>query len=231
MIDIMDQNMHEIKIYLETLTTKELIKMADAMDIDIPPDLERIFIIQEILEADAEIEFEENRLASLYSINPLDKFEIAPLPSQYNVNYLEALLRDPLWAFVYWEINSLDRKAYESSSEFLGYFLHVIPLASKSGDSVAESFMISVENTDNSWRIYLSPDIGSFQVKLCVNRKGLNEVIISSREIHVPVALDPSDKAVRNSQNFPLLSLSGMEEFEILRNIDKVARTHRFSMN
>lgn len=221
--------MHESKTYLETLTTKELMKMADSMDIDIPPDLERTFIIQELIETDMEIDFEKARITSLESIDPLDAFEIAPLPNQYNVNYLEALLRDPLWAFVYWEINSLDKKTYEASSGFNGYVLHVIPLVLKTGDSAVESFYISVGNTDNSWRVYLSPDISLFQIKLCVNRKGIYEVIISSRVIHVPQTLDPSDETVRNSPNYPILSLSGMEEFEILRNIDKVPRVHRFS--
>jgi hypothetical protein len=205
--------------------------MADEMDIDIPPDLERIFIIQELMEADSEFDFEENRINSLESIDPLDMFEIAPLPNQYNVNYLEVLLRDPLWAFVYWEVNSLDKKIYESSTEFTEYFLHIVPLPLKAGESAADSFSISVGNTDNSWRIYLSPDIYSFQVRFCVNRRGLNEMIISSKEIHVPHVLDPSDEKVRNSPNYPLLSLSGIEEFDILRNIDKVARTHRFSID
>jgi hypothetical protein len=227
----MDHHMHNIKTHLETLTTNELVKMAETMGIDIPPDLERIFIIQELIEADTDLGFDESQTTSEEFVDPDRTLELVPFPNQYNINYLEALLRDSLWAFVYWEINSLDRKAYESSPEFKGYFLNVIPMPLKPGYSVPDSFTISVGNTDNSWRIYLSPDINIFQVNLCVNRRGHNEVIVSSKQISVPQAVDPSDKNIRNNPKYPLLCLSGIEEFEILRNVDKVARTHRFSGN
>ncbi|MDR2900992.1 MAG: DUF4912 domain-containing protein [Treponema sp.] len=223
----MDHHTHEIKTYLETLTTGELVKMADTQGIDIPPDLERIFIIQEIIEAEADFEFDESETGAEVPADHDSILEQVSLPHQYNVNYLEVLLRDSLWAFVYWEINSLDREAYESSSDFKGFFLHVIPLSSKGVASTSDSFTISVGNTDDSWRIYLSPDIRLFQVNLCVNRRGHNEVIISSRQLYVPQILDPADEAIRNSPHYPFLRLSGIEEFEILRNVDKVVRKHR----
>jgi hypothetical protein len=225
----MNHHTHEIKTYLETLTTAELLKMADTMGIDVPPDLERIFIIQELLEADADFDIEEHSADSeITTGGHIRALELVPLPKQYNVNYLEVLLRDPLWAFVYWEINSIGKKAYESSPGFKEYVLHVIPLPVNGGSSSIEPFTISVSNDDNSWRIYLPPDTKLFQVKLCASRGESNEVIISSKEIAVPQVLNPDDKSVKNIPKYPILSLSGIEEFEILRNIDKVPRTHRF---
>lgn len=220
--------MQKMKTYLETLTTSELIKKADTMGIDIPPDLERIFIIQELIEANADLELEKSETASTEDIHHDHLLETVSLPHQYNVNYIEALLRDSLWAFVYWEINSIDRRVYESSPDFKGYVLQVIPQASKKGEQAADSFIISVGNTDNSWRIYLPPDMSAFQVNLCVIRKGCHEVIISSRTIRVPRFLNPADETVRNSPEYPLLRLSGIEEFEILRNVDRYVRTRRF---
>jgi hypothetical protein len=231
MMNVMDHRMHEIKTHLETLTTNELIKMADVQGIFIPANLERAFIIQELLEADTELNLEEQDAASANFIDHNQTFELAPLPKQYNVNYLEVLLRDPVWAFVYWEINSLDRKAYESSPDFKGYVLYVAPLPSEGKQPIAEPFTVSVGNHDNSWRIYLQPETASFQVKLCVNRGETKETIISSREIRVPHVLDPSDERVRNIPKYPVLSLSGIEEFEILRNVDRVTRVHRFYEN
>jgi hypothetical protein len=231
----MDHQMHKTKTFLETLTTNELIKMADTMGIDIPLDLERIFIIQELIDAaedvDEEAASDDRETVSEEAVDSDSKLESVILPHQYNVTYLEAMLRDPLWAFVYWEINSLDRKAYESSSEFKGYVLHVIPLPLHAGDSARDSFSISVGVEDNSWRIYLPPDISLFQVNLCVNRRGRQDVIISSRKIYVPQVLGPEDKAVKNNAKYPILSLSGIEEFDILRNVDRSARVHRFYNN
>jgi hypothetical protein len=229
MINFMDHHSHKTKNNLEILTTEELRKMADAIGIDMPPDLERIFIIQELLEAGAETDLDEIHADSEELVDPNHILEPVLLPKQYNVNYLEVLFRDPLWAFVYWEINSLDRKTYESSPEFKGYFLHLIPLPLQKGDAVTDSFTISIGGLDNSWRIYLPPEINLFQINLCVNRKGRNEVIIASRQFRVPHVLDPADETVRNSPHYPMLRLSGIEEFEILRNVDKVSRIHRFS--
>ncbi len=217
----------ETKTYLETLTTHELIKMADTMGIFIPWDLERSFIIQELLEAGADVEFEENQAAAF--AGSVQVPELAPLPKRYNMNYLEVLLRDPLWVFVFWEINSLDRKAYESSPFFKGYVLHVMPLPFQGVPPDVEPFFISVGNTDNSWGIYLDPDIRLFQVRICADRGETKEMIISSHQILVPQALNPADEAVRNIPKYPMLNLSGIEEFEILRNVDRVARVRRVS--
>ncbi|MDR1147291.1 MAG: hypothetical protein LBK66_01525, partial [Spirochaetaceae bacterium] len=41
-----------IRRYLESLTTRELAALADKAGIDIPPELDRIFIIEAILEAE-----------------------------------------------------------------------------------------------------------------------------------------------------------------------------------
>jgi hypothetical protein len=221
--------MHKIKTHLETLTTNELIKMADSMGIDIPPDFERIFVIQELLEADDDSNLWEDENSFAEPEDSPEINEMAPLPNKYNVNYLEVLLRDPLWVFVYWEINSLDRKVYESSPDFKGYFLHIISLSFKDGMSATDPFSILVDNADTSWRIYLSPEIASFQVNLCVSWKERNEIIISSKPVRVPRVFDSADDTFKNSSKYPMLSLSGIEEFEILRNIDKIARTHRFS--
>jgi uncharacterized protein (DUF2249 family) len=227
MMNDMDRYAHEIKSHLETLTTNELITMADSMDIFIPPDLERTFIILELLEAGVDLELENSHDPAKLS-DQVQEPELASVPKRYNMNYLEVLLRDPLWAFAYWEINSIDRIAYESSPDFKGYVLHVTPLSCKDAPVTTEPFSITVGNTDTSWGIYIQPDIKLFDVKLCADRGETKEVIISSNQIHVPQALDPTDETVRNIPKYPILSLSGIEEFEILRNVDRVARVRRF---
>ena len=44
------QTAEEYKAFLKSLTTRELQKLADSAGIDIPPDLDRIFIIRELLD-------------------------------------------------------------------------------------------------------------------------------------------------------------------------------------
>ena len=112
------------RIRLESLSTDELIKYADSYGVDIPPELERIFIIEEILEAaNADIQEPEDQI----EVNP-SYSEPAPLPKQYNISYVEVIIRDPLWVFVFWEIKLHDKEVHENAKDFKGYFLRVIRL-------------------------------------------------------------------------------------------------------
>jgi hypothetical protein len=47
---MLDSETTEYKTFLESTTTRELIRMADQAGIDIPLDLDRIFIIRELLD-------------------------------------------------------------------------------------------------------------------------------------------------------------------------------------
>ncbi len=215
-----------VRTYLETLTTSELIKMADNLGIDIPPDLERIFIIQELMETSEDLGFKDSQ-TSMEPINDMPLIESVPLPKQYNINYIEVLLRDSLWAFVYWEIKAHDKFTHESDPGFEGYFLNVIALPGKEKKPVIDPFTISVDISDTSWGIYIQPEITSFRVDLCVKTGETREVIISSREIRVPRIFDPLNETLKDVPEYPILSLSGIEEFEILRNVDRAIRMHR----
>ena len=218
---------HLASPYLEALTTNELIKIADSLGIDIPPDLDRIFIIQELLETNADLALGDKGNFPAAPINEIPLIEPVLLPKQYNINYIEILLRDSLWAFAYWEVKSHDRDVYESAPNFAGYFLNVVTLSGKDPDMVGESFPIGVGNSDNTWGIYIQPQIESFRVDLCVKKGETEEIIISSKDVRVPRIFDPLDESIRDLPEYPILSLSGIEEFEVLRNVDRVSRMRR----
>jgi len=167
--------MEEIPVtraYLESLTTSELIRMADTWGIDIPPDLDRIFIIEELLESASEDTAETAETASFFSDEPsvpgepkaADSDETAPLPRQYNITFIEVMIRDPLWAFVFWEIKAADKEQLEKAQDLNGYYLKVSPFdkpAGASGDSVRRPdeadgiFTVPVKSDDNSWYLGL----------------------------------------------------------------------------
>lgn len=213
--------------YLETLTNSELIKMADNLGIDIPPGLDRIFIIRELLEADADLTPDNSVFSQGALINDVSLIEPVPLPKQYNINYIEILLRDSLWAFVYWEIKSHDQESFELDPAFEGYFLNVVSLARKDSKMIDEPFRISVDGADKSWRIYIQPHIALFRVDLCVKKGESEEIIISSKDIRVPGVFDPLDESLKELPEYPVLVLSGIEDFQVLRNVDRVSRMRR----
>jgi hypothetical protein len=198
--------------YLESLSTDELVKIADRYAIDIPPDLERLFIIEELL--DAGFSGDETEDEEKFS-GTADISEPAPLPKQYNITYLEYIIRDPLWVFVFWEIKSHDKEIYETSPDFGGYFLRVYCL--ESGEHI---FTVPVGVDDTAWYLGFPPDSGRCRVELCVQQGGGELMLAVSRSFILPALLKPSDLHAPET----LARLSGAEDFPVIRNADRLSR-------
>jgi len=236
---MLDSDAIDYKSYLESATTRELIKLADKAGIDIPPELDRIFIIRELLDMvldektsiEVPSEKPDNEPGSK-SINPaclcsspLD-LKTVSLPLQYHITYLEVLPRDPQWVFVFWEIKAQDRERIETDPRFEGYALKAMESKKHreafsdnlSNSDFAESFTVPIGKEDNSW--YLGfPDSGVFRVALWV--RGLEISLIISRPFVLPKFLNSPG----NDEYFsrPLIQLSGVSDLSILRTADRVS--------
>jgi hypothetical protein len=214
--------------FLESLTTAELIKLADRAGIDVPPGLERIVIIGELLETldDAGEGIgkkplfvpEERRLPA----------STAPLPRHYNISYVNVLVRDPLWAFAFWEINAHDRELHERAADFGGYCLRVEsdPRSRAAGDS---SFTVQVGIGDSAWYLGFSPSGGTFRVALCAIRREESIVLAVSEPFSLPNLHEPLGNRYSKASHNPLLRLSGIDEFRILHNTSRSSRLPRHS--
>jgi hypothetical protein len=215
---------------LESLSTRELAVLADNSGIDLPPDLERIFIIEELL--DLESEDEPPREEDAPPLAEAVYLEPVPLPKQYNITYIEVLLRDPLWAFAFWEIKGHDKDLHERAADFGGYFLKVIPLGNSGGDS---SFTVAVGPADTAWYLGFSPEEGCFKVDLCALRGEEEVLLAASHPFRLPKLLGPPRCARRDppggreNQGGPdrLALLSGLEDLRVLRNFDRLSRVPR----
>ena len=280
--------MEEIPItraYLESLTSGDLFRMADNSGIDIPPGLDRIFIIEELLESVSEDEPadpqeepsdpsdpidprdprnppEASTNTSVGSGNsshraPEDSFssESAHLPKQYNITFIEVMIRDPLWAFVFWEIKAQDKEQFEAARDFDGYYLKVSPwlgAAEKEtaplGPEAKEKegiFTVPIKLEDSAWYLGLTPvlvnrtgreDQRYYKVELCVSRKGEETILAVSCPFALPGLPEaPAGNESRSREKDgggmenPLLLLSGYEDFHILRNNERSLRAKRGS--
>jgi hypothetical protein len=217
--------------YLESLTTHELIRVADGFGIEIPPDLERIFIIAEIIDITADYAFNESGSESAEAVPLLeaDIPEPVPLPKQYNITFIEVLLRDPLWVFTFWEIKSADKEYYEKAGDFKGYQLKVSPVDPSKASQQEDSFTIPVGTTDTAWYLGFPPGGGRFRVELCVLRGGEEQALATSHTFTVPTLFSPPQPeyisdGVGDDRYTPLARLSGIEDFHILRNEDRRSR-------
>jgi hypothetical protein len=237
------------RCYLESLTTRELTVLADQSGVDIPPGLDRPFIIEEILEAESDDENDaEGREEAFQEVPPEEAefLDSAPLPEQYNITYIKVLIRDPLWVFAFWEIKSHDRELYEKGPDFEGYFLKVSPAAEicpggvppRGGVKTAPSrgkhlsdlsFTVPVGPGDTAWYLGFPPEYSGkdaagkrrFRVELGVRRGTGQEVLAVSRPFNLPFLLSPPEAKAPRS---PLAGLSAMDELRILRNGERRSR-------
>jgi hypothetical protein len=221
------------KPYLETLATHELIQLADTFGIDIPPELDRPFIIEELLEAAEDEEDNPREDMRVLPRKLVEKRinEPVPIPKQYNITFIEVLRRDPLWAFTFWEVKNADKELYERDMAFDGYELNVIPDNTK-----GEPFVIPVGVHDDAWYIGFPPEgrpsegrlpeRRRFTVELCVVLRDEEKITLAvSQPFSMPRLFNPvADAALYEN---PLTRLSGLADFTILRNIDRESRIKR----
>jgi hypothetical protein len=207
--------------WLESLSTEQLIKLADSYGIDIPPGLERIFIIEEILEVS---NIDKQETDDDMEVND-DYSETAALPGQYNISYIEVIIRDPLWVFAFWEIKKHDRELHETADDFNGYCLRVIPLA-KDGKEETQNdnpFTVSVSAEDCARYLgiveHSAQDSDCYVVQLCVNRGDMLLQIAASQPFYLPKPYD-NDIIAGLSRN-PLIRLSGAGDLAIIKTADR----------
>jgi len=212
------------RTWMESLSTDELIKLADTHGIDMPPELERIFIIEELLEC-LNADMEES--ADDLEVNPSYP-ETALLPKQYNISFIDVIIRDPLWVFVFWEIKGHDREIYENAPEFNGYCLRLIPLdeSGKESKSKENYFTVSISAEDNARYLGLAEHAkqssNGYVIKLGVILGDSEQHIASSLPFHLPRLSE--NKIIGELGSNPLIRLSGVLDISITRKTDRQPR-------
>ena len=122
--------------YLETLAFKDLIKLADEYGVDVPQDLDRRFLIAELLEL-AQEESNANDLQMIITDDDEENEEIN-LPANYNETKIAAILRNPAWLFVFWNISEFDMNRLKLQKETL--YLKVNTYKKSNNSIITHSF-------------------------------------------------------------------------------------------
>jgi hypothetical protein len=216
-----------MRSYLESLTTTELTKLADSYGVDIPPGIERLFIIEELLDLESDNEDGPGKGEGI-PLREMEVLEPVLIPKQYNITYIDVLIRDPLWVFAFWEIKTADKDIYERADDFEGYHLKVVSLIDKKKASSGqeEPFIIPVGLDDSAWYIGFPPAGGRFRVEIGVTQGMGGMVLAASRPFSLPRLLNPSEWGKgENSGTPPLIQLSGIDDLPVLRNIDRLPYT------
>lgn len=207
--------------YLEGLSSDELMRLADRNGIDIPFGLERIFIIEELLDFMLD---DVPEMTVVHAALRSGFKEAASLPRQYNISFVEAMIRDPLWAFVFWEIKAYDREIHEKAADFEGYCLRAVPLAGAAGEC---SFTVMVGADDCAWYLGFPPEESrrSYMVELCALRAKDFIPLAVSRRFRLPALVDSSGGGQQALYQNSLAALSGVHDFSLVRSADRLSRS------
>ena len=169
--------------YLETLSSADLVTLADDYDIDVPDDLNRRFLIGELLDVAREAELEVHEDFDIVSDDALPVTN--KLPETYNETQINIQLCNLAWAFVFWDIKESDlRRLKDNESSLL---LRVSFFEDEAASVLDETFDVQASFSDGAQYVLLRPGKKYMRVDLVAVIGGKGEdVLAKSRKVKFP---------------------------------------------
>ena len=201
------------RTYLESLSTADLISLADDYGIDIPENLNRRFIIGELLEAVEDAGEEKKETLQESDVIP----EGNELPVSYNETSITAVIRNPAWVYVYWDISTFDLEKLQKDNTLSSLALKLCFFSRDNDEKPIEVFDISVSLKDREQYILLPTTAYSLRVDLISEHKNqLSQVLAFSKTIYLPQNLPQISTKTLEQDISPIMELSGFKE--LLKN-------------
>jgi hypothetical protein len=197
--------------HLETLSSADLILLADEYGVDVPEDLNRRFIIAELL--DIAREMQEDEYSGLTVTD--EALEETELPISYNETVVAAVHSNPVWLYVYWDISASDLALINANRQQATFILRAAVIGSGGKPVICESFDVPVPVSDSDQYILLPAPADSektVRVELILETQTEKPRLLA---ISDPVALFRPCPDFRESflnDQSPLLELSGFKE-------------------
>jgi uncharacterized protein len=205
----------------------------------LPNNSDRIFVVEELLDFSSREEGGSSGNNET-EITDLVVTESVPLPRQYNITFIEVMIRDPLWAFVFWEIKASEKEQFEKDDNFDGYYLKVSRLDDNpSGSGNSGLFVVPVRPDDTAWYLSLSPafeadsswtDQSQFKVEFCAGVGGIETALAVSSPVRLPY-LPELPSAGKHEASLAcrdeLIRLSGYVDFHVLRRNERQLRVKK----
>ena len=168
--------------YLETLSSADLIALADDYGIDIPDNLNRRFIIGELLDV-----AQESYNVPVMNEDGEIPEENTELPSSFNETEISVILRNPAWAFVYWDISAEARKKISESSRFKNMVLRVSYFENEDDVNPVLYYDLQISLSDREQYILLESGKKFLRVDLVAFfTDGSSDSLTISPKIHLP---------------------------------------------
>ncbi len=156
-----------------------------------------------------------------YELEAQEK-QVYSIPEKYNDTRIVLLLRDPLWAYTYWDLNDKELAKMKEELFFEGFFLRVFELSSKktskedsfSQDNIIDYYDIPVDEKDDSWYINLGKTGRHFGIQLCSVIHGNVSVLSKSNVIKSPRGFVAEHiKDLSNDPDLMTVLMSGLWDY------------------
>ncbi len=199
------------RAYLETLSFSDLVKLADKYGVDVPEDLDRRFLITELMEL-AEESLHEEDSAMIISTQELPGYN-THLPKGYNETQISFILRNPVWAFVFWDISESDLLMLKSAADS-SLALRVCILSSEKDLTPQEVFEIEISKNENEQYVLLPSGKRFVRVELVYSSESGREVLAFSPVVTIPKGSEFVENLHPGIEQkiSEIIKLSGIEE-------------------
>ncbi len=220
-----------IRTRLEELSIEGLLLVASRNGLEPDPDVDRDQLIGQLVEIIREnreereagnsktVRIQQKKFSVIHEDeapsveNLLDGFV---LPHHYETNRITLMLRDPHWAYTYWDLSTAKANEYQESTRFDGLFLRVLQLDGSAEDlRIQDSFEIPVQIEDSSWYIYLPRLESYYRIQLVARNNHRRELLAVSNEVYVPRGRLPFSPAAMDTHRMALYELCGLEYLEV----------------
>ncbi|MFW6211909.1 MAG: DUF4912 domain-containing protein [Spirochaetota bacterium] len=217
---------------LSDASFEALLRLADTYGADVAENVTRDELEESVAEAIDEWKAEHRQLNS-HSVRveetkyetqatgeldmPADEIE---LPESYNETRVVLMLRDPSWAYAYWDLAKADRARFERAEGFEGLLLRVFnmdepdtPLA-----KARARFEIPVTLLDNRWYFNLPDQETLYRIVLVAVDDGKEEQLAASNTITVPRGMIAEDRGEERGEEpmNQILAQTGIQHLDVV---------------
>ena len=199
------------RAYLETLSFADLVKLADEYGVDVPEDLDRRFLLCELLEL-AEENRHDHETAMVISTDD-GIGQSTNLPKGYNETQVSCVLCNPVWAFVFWDISDTEMNMLKSLPDY-SIILRVCVLVSETELTPEEVFEIAIPNGATEQYVLIPAGKHFIRIEL-VSASGTNrEVLAFSPVVSIPQSSKFMENYMPGVENDfpPVIKHSGIEK-------------------
>lgn len=219
-----------IRTRLEELSLEALLVVASHNGMELEPDLDREVVIDQLADLITEnreereaantvtVRIQQKKYALLredeapFMQGRLDEIE---LPPRYEINRITLMLRDPRWAYTYWDLSSGKIAEYRESPRFDGLYLRVLQLEGHTEElRIRDSFEIPIQLDDTSWYIYLPQQDASYRIQLVARNNHRRELLAVSNQVYAPRVYLPGRPEDMDPHRMGLYELCGLEYLE-----------------